>query len=133
MIEPRVTLHLHNSRREYNPGDTLTGEFRLDVVNRWDIRAMEVSVLWYTEGKGDEDLQVHHFYRLSADDGDYINPFRPGRFSTKLPNSPLSYDGVIVKIRWCARVRLFLPHGKEVVDEAIFRVGQIPPALAVLP
>lgn len=133
MSEPHVTLRLAEGRRDYQPGDTLSGEYRLDVVNRSDIRALELSVLWYTEGKGDEDLQVHYFFRQSSDEGDYINPHRPGRFTTKLPASPLSYEGVIVKIRWCVRLRLFLPRGREIVDEQHFRVGQVPPARAVLP
>ena len=62
-------------------------------------------MLWYTEGKGDEDLAVHEFRRLSADNGYRADPHRVGRFSTTLPNSPLSYEGVIVKVRWCVRVR----------------------------
>ncbi|MBX7166941.1 MAG: hypothetical protein K1X74_11475 [Pirellulales bacterium] len=133
MNEPRVTLRLAGGKREYAPGESLAGEFRLDVINRSDIRALELSVLWYTEGKGDEDLEVHYFLRQSADEGDYINPHRPGRFSTHLPASPLSYDGVIVKIRWCVRLRLFLPRGREIVEEQAFRVGSLPPARAVLP
>ena len=88
---------------------------------------MEVSVLWHTEGKGDEDLAVHDFRRLSAENGDPIDPRRPGRFSTVLPNSPLSYRGVIVKIRWCVRVRVFLTRGREVVGELHFRLGEVLP------
>ncbi len=133
MNTPRLTLHLADNRRDFAPGELLRGQYRFDVLNRSDIRAVEVSVLWHTEGKGDEDLQVHYFRRLSADDGDYINPFRPGLFRTKLPLSPLSYEGVIVKIHWCARVRLFLPHNREIVAEQEFRVGELPRARAVLP
>ena len=56
---------------------------------------------------------------------DWIDLRRPGRFSTTLPASPLSYDGVIVKIRWCVRVRVFPRQGKEVVGELPFVLGEI--------
>ena len=52
---------------------------------------------------------------------------RPQRFSTTLPRSPLSYDGQIVKIRWCVRVRAFLQRGKEVVGQKVFRLGNVSP------
>jgi hypothetical protein len=43
-----------------------------------------------------------------------------------LPASPLSYDGRIVKICWCVRLRLFPRQGPEVIDEAAFRLGEVP-------
>jgi hypothetical protein len=48
------------------------------------------------------------------------------QFSTRLPNSPLSYDGRIVKIRWCVRVRVFLPRGVELVEDELFQLGCVP-------
>ena len=91
-----------------------------------EVKAVEVSVLWYTEGKGDEDLAVHDFWRSSAEGGDGLDLRRPGRFSTVLPKSPLSYRGVLVKIRWCVRVRVFLTRGREVMGELAFRLGEVP-------
>jgi hypothetical protein len=85
-------------------------------------------VLWYTEGKGDEDLAVHFFERRTpadTDDGD-LRPLH--RFHTILPNSPLSYAGSMIKIRWCARVRLFLKRGKELFFEQPFVLGPHAPA-----
>ena len=51
-----------------------------------------------------------------------------GSFAIVLPTSPLSYEGVIVKVRWCVRVRIFFEGGKDFVSEHVFEVGQIPPA-----
>jgi hypothetical protein len=51
---------------------------------------------------------------------------RPQPFSTVLPKSPLSYDGRIVKIRWCIRVRAFLLGGKEIFGQKNFRLGDVP-------
>jgi hypothetical protein len=107
----------------YHPGDELECEYQIDAVEADEIQAIEASVLWYTEGKGDEDMAVHFFERRTAadtEDGD-LRPLH--RFRTMLPNSPLSYSGSIVKIRWCARVRLFLGRGKEIFFEQPFVLG----------
>lgn len=130
MSGPRIVIRLDENGRTYRPGDTLAGEYRMMAIDRDDIKALEISVLWFTEGKGDEDLAVHDFRRLSAEDGDWIDPRRAGRFSTILPNSPLSYDGKIVKVRWCVRVRVFLKRGREVVGQRLFRLGDVPAAKA---
>jgi len=128
MTGPQIILRLDENGRIYRPGDTLTGEYRMMAVDRQEVKSLEVSVLWYTEGKGDEDMRVHYFRRLSTEDGDWIDPRRPGRFTTVLPNSPLSYDGRIVKVRWCVRVRVFLKRNREVVGQRLFRLGDIPTA-----
>jgi hypothetical protein len=51
-----------------------------------------------------------------------------GAFSTPLPQSPLTYEGVIVKVRWCVRVRLFFEPSRDFVSEHVFALGRIPPA-----
>jgi hypothetical protein len=131
MNEPSVTIRFDGNGRVYWPGEMLSGEYRVESIERQDIKAVEVSVLWHTEGKGDEDLAVHDFRRLSVDGGDWIDPRYPGRFSTVLPKSPLSYEGVIVKLRWCVRVRVFVSRDKEVVGELPFRLGNVPAAKMV--
>ena len=40
------------------------------------------------------------------------------------------YEGLILKIRWCVRVRLFLVRGRELVAEQSFRLGDVPAAVA---
>ena len=82
-------------------------------------------MLWHTNGKGDEDLAVHDFHHLGPDDGNGSSALGTGRFETVLPNSPLSYQGAIVKLQWCVRVRVFLSRGREVVAQKPFRLGQV--------
>jgi hypothetical protein len=108
LMEPLLSLQIADPRRIYQPGDELEWECQIDAVDPKEIQAVETSVLWYTEGKGDEDLGVHYFNRRVPSDSE-TGDLRPmHRFTTILPNSPLSYSGKIVKVRWCARVRLFL-------------------------
>jgi hypothetical protein len=127
-----LNLTFEGNRTEYAPGETLAVEYFLGDACDADMQALEISVLWFTEGKGDEDLAVHYFERIESNGGTSTDFQQPRRLSTVLPNSPLSYDGVIVKIHWCVRVRAFLTRGKELVEERSFRLGRIPSAKAIL-
>jgi hypothetical protein len=129
MSEPRVLILLEGAHRLYRPGELLSAECRIESLSLAEPRAMEVSVVWHTEGKGEEDLAVHYFNRVSSDEGTF-DLRRAYRFQTRLPNSPLSYEGLILKIRWCVRVRLFLVRGRELVAEQAFRLGDVPAAVA---
>jgi hypothetical protein len=131
MNELAVLIRLDAPLRTYRPGQSLSGQYRLESAEGDPIRAVEVSVLWYTEGKGEQDLAVHEFWRRDSDSGEWIDPRRPERFSTTLPSSPLSYDGQIIQIRWCVRVRAFLNRGREMVAEKTFRLGDRPPQESV--
>jgi hypothetical protein len=126
MIEPLLSLCLGDSRRSYAAGEVLVAEYQIDAVDPADIQAVEASILWYTEGKGEEDMGVHFFERrlpADADEGD-LRPMR--RLKTHLPNSPLSYRGAIFSIHWCVRLRLFLRRGREFVMEQPFTLGNVP-------
>ncbi len=131
MPEPLISVLLDDNRLTYQPGDVLRGEYRIDALDPADLKAIELSILWYTEGKGDEDLAVHYFERLT----DEAEPDQPlhelRRFQTTLPNSPLSYEGVLVKVRWCVRVRVFVHGGKSHLVERAFQLGEIPYAQTV--
>lgn len=125
-LQPVIEVAFDRPDRIYSARDPLTVRYRV-LGPGADLRAIEQSVVWYTEGKGEEDLGVHHFARLSdrkalAAGGDEMT------FATTLPASPLSYEGVIVKIRWCVRIRAFFGGGRDFVSEHVFEVGRIPPA-----
>lgn len=122
-MEPLVGVRLREPRGIYSPGDLLRCQYQIDAVNRNQLAAVEASVLWYTEGKGDEDMGVHFFERRTPADCPDHDLRCLHAFDTVLPNSPLSYHGVIVKIRWCARVRVFLKGGRECVAEKRFELA----------
>jgi len=130
MSQPRVNISLDRTRRVYEPGELVSFEVRVFSTDRPS--AVEVSILWYTEGKGDEDLAVHFFDRVESSTAltDFTGPHR---YSVALPHSPLSYKGVIVKIYWCVRVRVFLGRGRDFVAEEGFQLGRIPAAAPVSP
>ncbi|HVC96197.1 MAG TPA: hypothetical protein VND64_21115, partial [Pirellulales bacterium] len=110
-------LYLDGNRRAYQPGDTLSGAYHVEGLKTDEPCKVEISIVWFTEGQGDEDLAVHHFERINMAERPEIDLRRPQRFSAVLPSSPLSYQGLIVKIHWCVRLRLYLPRGKELFRE----------------
>ena len=129
---PRVLLYFDAERRRYEPGETLSGYYALEGIPARDVKAVELSILWYTDGKGEEDLAVHFFDRLDPGAA-LVDLTQPRHFSTRLPLSPLSYAGVILKIRWCVRVRVFLTQGKDLLAEEPFELGSVPPGQEVEP
>jgi hypothetical protein len=124
--EPLVIIRLEGNGRVYWPGESLSGEYWIESLPADQLKAIEASVLWYTEGKGDEDMAVHEFWRRDIDEANPIEPSRPQPFAAVLPNSPLSYEGRIVKIRWCVRVRVFVQRGKELIGQKTFQLGDVP-------
>jgi hypothetical protein len=125
MTTTSIRIQLDSAGSHYQPGERLTGRFMVEGTQMRTVRSAELSVLWYTAGKGDEDMAVHHFERLVDDIARPIDLRVPHRFATVLPASPLSYDGHIVKVCWCVRVRLFLPQAQESVAEIAFRLGNV--------
>lgn len=125
---PRMELRFGHPGRAYEPGEWVTAEYTIDGLGGERLRAFERSAVWYTEGKGEEDLGVDCFERFATPDS--IERVVPeGTFAFRLPPSPLSYEGVIVKIRWCIRLRVFFDSGRDHVSEHVFTVGRVPPSI----
>jgi len=122
----------------YAPGELLVGTWQLAEVpregmSREEIQGVEVSVLWYTEGKGDEDLAVHFFQRWNAARLEEIDVTTPQPFQTELPYSPLTYQGHLLRIRWCLRLRLFLADGRDLVTELPLTLSSARDAAEIAP
>lgn len=145
-----IIIQLDDPARRFRPGEEITGTCRFMGIRPNELRRMEFSVLWYTEGKGDEDMGVHHFEAISWDVDEPAAGDSPGEdsvlagaacltecvrepgsrtysFCVPLPRTPLSYYGLVLKIRWCVRVRLFLTTGREIMGEKLFLLGNLPP------
>ncbi len=87
--------------------------------------AVETSVLWMTEGKGDTDIGVHFFERREKK---MVQPEllrQTHKLSTVLPATPLSYHGHIVKILWLVRVKMFMADGSQKTEDQPFQLGYV--------
>lgn len=133
MTKPTITLELHPHSDLYCSRDTLAGHYCVVGLAQNEARAAELSVLWYTIGQGEEDLAIHSFERHASDESEALNLESPQYFETTLPLSPVSYDGILVKICWCVRLRVFLTSGKELLAEVPFQLETTPPAKMVVP
>jgi hypothetical protein len=96
------------------------------------LQSVEISVLWRTEGKGDEDLCLHHFERFAGETLADLNLADNQSFSCRLPATPLTYHGRLISIGWSFRLRLLLTGGREIVaDQPFYVVAQDVEAYAV--
>lgn len=94
------------------------------------IASVECSVLWFTEGKGDEDLGIAHFVRRGRGHWDWrvVQTGASDRWRVEdrvecvLPPTPLSYRGHLITIRWCVRLRVKRDHGLDIVVEVPFHL-----------
>jgi len=115
----------------YGMGQVMTVSWRVRPCGSDRFSGLEASVLWFTEGKGDVDLQVHSFHQWNASDLQQLDLSLWHGFRCELPFSPLSYEGTLLRINWCVRMRLFCEGGKEIVVQTPFHLtsGQTPVVL----
>jgi hypothetical protein len=149
---PRFHIKFQDNRSDFLAEETLSCEYRIDLPNaglpaktglstnagvgndsveagqvQSDLRqvaSIETSVLWQTEGKGDEDIGVHFFERREKKLAQPEILRQLHRLHTVLPRSPLSYDGTILKLNWLVRVRIFLDDGASFTEDLPFKLGR---------
>lgn len=126
MDSPRLELMLDQGGEILFPGETISGAYAITGLGAEFVRAIEVSVLWQTTGKGDTNLGVHYFWRREARATD--DNITAGTWSVVLPASPLSYHGVLFRIVWLVRLRVFV-RGKDFCEEREFQLGDLPRAV----
>lgn len=122
--EPHISISLDRPTRQYAADDELLARFEISNLPVANIQVIEASVLWHTEGTGEEDMSAHEFVRLIPGDEADGDLTRPQSLKTRLPRSPLSYAGKIVKIHWVVRVRVFVGRGRDLVEELEFELSQ---------
>ena len=126
---PRISVTFNHENNQYGGGISFEPHYIVEGIESHSISAVERSVVWYTEGKGEEDLGVIFFERIQLDkrkDGTQMSSASlstdhlTGALATDLPYSPLSYEGIIVKIRWCVRIRIFFRVAETLSQNTFF-------------
>jgi hypothetical protein len=97
-------LGVRGGRRVFRPGEVIEG------VAGWSRDKVptlaEVRLLWFTRGKGTQDVTVVETAKLSAAEREAVQPFR-----FTLPDGPVSFEGRLVAVNWA--VELVLEPGAE--------------------
>jgi hypothetical protein len=119
---PDDLIRVQLEQERYATGELLVGAFCLDDPPA-DLESVELSVLWQTEGKGTTDMGVIQHTAWTRAANTLADLGNPQEISATLPRSPWSYDGTLVKVRWCVRVRVRWGRRGEEVREAPFELG----------
>jgi hypothetical protein len=131
MSSSQVIIGFADDRIEFEPGEMLRAECSVDPAPGEDIIGLEWSVFWRTEGKGDEDSETIAEEHDSAAECDHLDPLDLKPLEVRLPPSPLSYNGVVVKIRWFAQAIVRLRGGGELEGQTEFQLGAVAAAQEV--
>lgn len=123
MNRPTVSCAIKDVEALYHPGDLLLCSYSLDHPTDCELTAVETSVIWFTSGKGSEDVGVHFFERRQQQELEEINRHVKQRLTVRLPNTPLSYEGRLLSLNWCVRIRVFLADGRQLNFDEPFRLG----------
>jgi hypothetical protein len=114
-----LEIHVDGDVEAFAPGDTLRGTLQWMGDSAPD--AIELRLLWYTEGRGDQDVGVARTLRIETP-----SAVGSSSFDFEAPSGPYSCSGRLVSIRWAlealtrpgkqtARAELVLaPGGREV-------------------
>ena len=95
-----MSLSLHLESAALEPGAELRG--RIDWrAEGAPVESVLLSLLWYTEGKGTEDVAIVEQVEVES-------PAIEGRsdFSFRLPDFPWSFSGTLVSLVWAVEASL---------------------------
>ena len=111
-------------RLAFEPGETIRGSYQLRSPELARLEQVEVTVGWHTEGKGLRARGVEHC-QVHRPGDDSLDRNGSGRLSALLPASPLSYDGVLIKVCWTVQVRASFSGSGQLNSEKAFRLGHV--------
>jgi hypothetical protein len=122
-VADELTVEL--DRADWSPGETLTGRVRLAPELADAAGTLRVEVGWVSESGAEPEQDQQPAEEGPADGGGR-------RFTFPLPPAPLSYEGVLMKLRW--RVRAEVSAGRRKASaEATFRLGRVAPVVPLSP
>jgi hypothetical protein len=88
-----IRIETRDGVNAFLPGETIEGT----VGWHFDVPAknVELRLLWYTEGKGDQDVTVVESVPLPNPGRDEVRPFQ-----IRLPAGPFSFSGRLISLVW---------------------------------
>jgi hypothetical protein len=116
----KLKIGTRDDRRNFRPGEELAGAAGWELEK--EAKVIEVRLIWFTRGKGTEDVGLMETVRF---DQPQLAEARPFQF--RLPAAPYSFSGKLISLLWAlelvvlpskesARFEFVLaPDGKEVL------------------
>ena len=91
------TLDTLDKRSAYSPGETLGVQAFWNLLER--VERVDINLVWYTEGRGDQDLSLVQQHRIS-------NPSLSDRIevSFEIPAGPYSFAGKLITLHWAIEI-----------------------------
>jgi hypothetical protein len=92
-----LTIELEQNQSAYRPGDVVAGTAHWHLQD--DPQKVECRLIWYTQGKGDQDAGL----------GEVLVFEQPGPvdhrvFRFTLPNGPYSFSGTLISLTWAVEL-----------------------------
>lgn len=92
-MTPVLTLHTHEGRTWFRPGEVIEGEASWQLAE--EAEAVEIRLFWYTSGKGTRDVEIVDSL-LTANAGSSGACL----FRLRVPESPYSFSGTLITLSW---------------------------------
>ena len=111
----KLDLAFQDGKQQFEPGETLVVEASWEVGA--DTSGLEVHLLWFTRGKGDQDVEVVRTVPVEF-------PARSGskRITFQLPREPWSFSGKLISLVWAVEL-VALPSGAADRKEFVMAPG----------
>jgi hypothetical protein len=93
----RIQIETEGGANAFLPGETIAGTVSWQLEP--PLESVELRLVWYTEGKGDQDLEI-------VETAAFPTPGIVDRrsFTLHLPDGPYSFSGKLISVLWTLEV-----------------------------
>ena len=100
----QLKIGTRENRTSFQPGEELEGAAGWELERKPE--SVEVRLIWFTRGKGTEDVGLVETVRFEQAQAAEARPFR-----VRLPGQPYSFSGKLISLIWA--VELVVLPGKQ--------------------
>lgn len=111
-----LELELDDGRTAFKPQDTISGTASWALTK--PPKTIEVALLWFTRGKGTQDVQT-----VDSVSFDNVGEMGSEKFSFCLPKEPYSFSGQLITLTWAIEC-IAEPSGEGVRKEIVVSPSQ---------
>lgn len=101
-----LSIRIKDGQDAFGPGDTIEGTASWQLTE--EPESVRLYLIWYTEGKGDEDTAIVDQVEIALGVSRGEKPF-----SMKLPEGPYSFEGKLIALHWALELVTDKPFNVE--------------------